>query len=264
MNCLDDLRRAIHAMQLGPGTHAPGVRGLWLSIGTDSVQRPPCAIALQVHVTGTAAGRAVLVGAGCDPDLPDGDLLCVWLEVQPEELDTLAFTEAAGDGPELEEIVHGIARLLAMDPQGWERRVLAPLLRKELVIALLRHPDTLRTPKASPRRRNPQKLQAVIDWLSRNFDQPLPITSLARMACMSPLAFHQRFREATGLSPVQFVKETRLRQAHHLMVAGLETAASVAYRVGYGSPSHFSRDYARAYGLPPVRHVAQLLGDRAR
>ena len=60
------------------------------------------------------------------------------------------------------------------------------------------------------------------------------------------------------MSPVQYQKQLRLQEARRLMLNdGLE-AAVAAYRVGYESPSQFSREYSRLYGAPPIRDVARL------
>ncbi|MNC82940.1 Helix-turn-helix domain protein [compost metagenome] len=60
------------------------------------------------------------------------------------------------------------------------------------------------------------------------------------------------------MSPLQYQKQLRLQEARRLMLNdGLE-AAVAAYRVGYESPSQFSREYSRLYGAPPIRDVARL------
>jgi AraC-like DNA-binding protein len=69
---------------------------------------------------------------------------------------------------------------------------------------------------------------------------------------------HHRFKAVTSMSPLQYQKQLRLQEARRLMLNdGLE-AAVAAYRVGYESPSQFSREYSRLYGAPPIRDVARL------
>ena len=62
----------------------------------------------------------------------------------------------------------------------------------------------------------------------------------------------------TGVSPVQFQKQLRLQQARLLLLAGDADAATAGFRVGYGEPSHFNRDYKRHFGEPPMRDVERL------
>jgi len=73
---------------------------------------------------------------------------------------------------------------------------------------------------------------------------------------MSASSLHQRFREATATTPLQFQKQLRLQEARRLMLTEGIEAAAAGYRVGYESPSQFSREYRRLFGAPPKREVA--------
>ncbi|MGN6698734.1 MAG: helix-turn-helix domain-containing protein, partial [Thermomicrobiales bacterium] len=53
-------------------------------------------------------------------------------------------------------------------------------------------------------------------------------------------------------------KQLRLQEARRLMVAEGLDATSAGRRVGYDDPSHFTREYKRLFGAPPLRHVSQL------
>ena len=75
---------------------------------------------------------------------------------------------------------------------------------------------------------------------------------------MSPSAFHRQFKALTSLTPLQYQKRLRLLEARNLLIADAATAEAVAFRTGYGSPSQFSREYARMFGAPPRRDVVQL------
>ena len=84
------------------------------------------------------------------------------------------------------------------------------------------------------------------------------IEDLAREVNLSASALHHRFKAVTSMSPLQYQKQLRLQEARRLMLNdGLE-AAVAGYRVGYESPSQFSREYSRAYGAPPLRDMARL------
>jgi AraC-like DNA-binding protein len=65
------------------------------------------------------------------------------------------------------------------------------------------------------------------------------------------------------MSPLQFQKELRLQEARRLLLAGDVDAATAGYRVGYDDPSHFSREYKRVFGSPPMRDVERLRGAAA-
>jgi AraC-like DNA-binding protein len=75
---------------------------------------------------------------------------------------------------------------------------------------------------------------------------------------MSPSAFHLHFKEVTTMSPLQYQKRLRLQEARRLMLGEGLDAGQASFRVGYESPSQFSREYRRLFGAPPRQDVAAL------
>lgn len=92
----------------------------------------------------------------------------------------------------------------------------------------------------------------AIERIQLEYTQDLDVTQLAREAAMSHSAFHQSFKQLTGQSPMQYLKATRLQNAHTLLLARNAGAAQAAYAVGYSSPSQFSREYKRHFGYSPA------------
>ncbi|MNN70678.1 Helix-turn-helix domain protein [compost metagenome] len=62
------------------------------------------------------------------------------------------------------------------------------------------------------------------------------------------------------MSPLQYQKVIRLQEARRLMLTESLQASDAAFRVGYESPSQFSREYSRKYGRPPMLDIQKLLG----
>jgi AraC-like DNA-binding protein len=58
------------------------------------------------------------------------------------------------------------------------------------------------------------------------------------------------------MSPIQFQKQIRLQQARLLLATHPNDVTAIGHRVGYDSPSQFSREYRRQFGAPPSRHSA--------
>lgn len=91
-----------------------------------------------------------------------------------------------------------------------------------------------------------------------DYAQPLDVSSLANEAGMSVPAFHANFRAVTLTSPIQYIKSTRLHQARLMMIRDGLTAASASARVGYESPSQFSREFKRFFGRSPVEEARDM------
>jgi AraC-like DNA-binding protein len=103
-----------------------------------------------------------------------------------------------------------------------------------------------------------QRIARAIRWLKEHFAEPLRVETLARQVRMSPTAFHMHFKAVTALSPLQYQKRLQLQEARLLMLGDGLDAAEAAFRVGYESPSQFSREYRRMFGAPPRWDVAVL------
>jgi AraC-like DNA-binding protein len=102
------------------------------------------------------------------------------------------------------------------------------------------------------------QISRAIAWLKQRYAGNFSTDTLAAEAHMSPSTFRLHFRAVTGMSPLQYLKHLRLQGARQLMFNEGADAASAALRVGYESPSHFSRDYRRLFGEPPRRDVKRM------
>lgn len=162
---------------------------------------------------------------------------------------------AAATLPGDDEIRDAMARLFALVARPQAIPVLAPLIVREIHYWLLTsgHGAMLRGLVQADGQGG--RIARAVDLIRRDFDQPLAVASLARVAAMSPSTFHAHFRAVTGLSPLQFQKRLRLVEARRQMLEGGASVSGAAFAVGYESPTQFSRDYARLFGAPPRREV---------
>lgn len=156
------------------------------------------------------------------------------------------------------EIVKAGTRLLELmnDPQ--DALLLAPLVLEEILVRLLRSPIGGRVAQVSREESSTQRIARAMAWVRTNFDQPMVVEQLAEMVHMSPSTFHQHFKAVTSMSPLQFQKALRLREARRLMLTSKMDATTASRQVGYQSPSQFSREYGRLFGRAPVRDIAWL------
>jgi AraC-like DNA-binding protein len=102
------------------------------------------------------------------------------------------------------------------------------------------------------------RIVRAVRKLRENFDKPLRIEDVAREVGMSVSGFHAYFKAVTAMSPLRFQKQLRLQEARRLMLNENFDAAEAGYRVGYHDTSHFTREYKRHFGAPPMRDVGRL------
>lgn len=158
-------------------------------------------------------------------------------------------------GPDL---LDAVARLLRLLDHPADVPVLAPLIEREILWRLLTGPyaEVLRQ-IALPDSALTHVNRAIL-WIRDNYAVPMRVADLARLAGMSPSAFHRHFRTVTALSPLQFQKRIRLQEARSLLVADGGDVAAVGHLVGYDSPTQFNREYRRLFGTPPGQDAARL------
>jgi AraC-like DNA-binding protein len=84
------------------------------------------------------------------------------------------------------------------------------------------------------------------------------VRELAQLCGMSQSAFYRNFQAVTAMSPIQFQKQIRLQEARLLLATRPRDVTGVSRHVGYESPSQFSREYRRQFGVPPRQDAATL------
>ncbi|WP_110956038.1 helix-turn-helix domain-containing protein [Anaerosinus massiliensis] len=75
---------------------------------------------------------------------------------------------------------------------------------------------------------------------------------------MSSASLHRHFKDITALSPLQYQKQIRLQEARRLLLSESFEYATAGYKVGYDSPSQFSRESLRMFGLPPIADIKRF------
>ncbi len=151
-----------------------------------------------------------------------------------------------------------VLRLARLVDAPQDIAVLAPMAIRELHYRLLTGPMGGRLREVAVKGSHGHQVVRAIQWIREHLPEPLRIDELARVASMSRSSLHQHFRMLTSMSPLQYQKQLRLQEARRLMLVELADAASAAHRVGYESPSQFSREYRRLFGAPPARDIAAL------
>jgi AraC-like DNA-binding protein len=161
------------------------------------------------------------------------------------------------------EILNPLLRLVRLLETPADLPLLAPLIERELIYRLLTGEQGARLAQIAMAGGQGQQISRAIQWLKQHYHKPLRISDLANMVNMSASSLHHHFREITAMSPLQYQKVLRLHEARRLLLTEGCDVATAAHRVGYESPSQFSREYSRHHGAPPLRDVNRLRAVRA-
>jgi AraC-like DNA-binding protein len=180
--------------------------------------------------------------------------LCVMLTVDAGLVASLAASPRAASS----DIADPFARLVRLLDTPSEIAVLAPLLQRELFFRLLAGPpgDDLRELACG----HDAAVASALAWLDARYAEPFSAERLAAHVHLSVSALYARFKQRLGVTPLQYQKRLRLDAARRLLFVGDVDVSAVAYRVGYASVAHFSRDYRRAFATSPSRDVGALRG----
>jgi AraC-like DNA-binding protein len=159
------------------------------------------------------------------------------------------------------ELMDAWVRMLRLMERPQDITALAPAYEREILYRVLQGPQGWMLREISAPDTAMARVSLAIQWIRRDFAEPIRVDDLAEKAAMSVSAFHRHFKAVTNLSPLQYQKRVRLLQARTLLVASAKSVTTAAFEVGYESPTQFSRDYARVFGLPPARDAARILAD---
>ncbi len=154
-------------------------------------------------------------------------------------------------------------RLLELLRDAAEARILGPQVVREITYRVLCGQQGVALRAAAALHSRFGQVNRALQRMHAEYARELSVQELADAAGMSASAFHQNFKAVTSTSPVQYLKTIRLHKARMLMVHEGLRAGIAAERVGYQSPSQFSREFKRLFGLSPVGEVVairQMLG----
>ncbi|MNR09059.1 Regulatory protein PchR [compost metagenome] len=160
-------------------------------------------------------------------------------------------------------LLEAILRLMQLLRHPEDVPILAPLIIREILYRVLQSEQAANIRQFAIIGNHAHNIAEAIKMINRQYDRPLVIEQLAKSVNMSTSAFHKHFKRVTAMSPLQYQKTVRLQEARRLLLTETVQASDAAFRVGYESPSQFSREYARMYGRPPMLDVQELRSSSA-
>ncbi|HWG63964.1 MAG TPA: AraC family transcriptional regulator [Streptosporangiaceae bacterium] len=163
---------------------------------------------------------------------------------------------AVNDAPD--ELLDAVVRLLRLLDRPRDRRALVPLVKREILWRLMtgEQGDVVRQLGLADS--SLSHIRGAAAWIRENYTRPFRVEELAQLSGMSVSAFHRNFQVVTAMTPIQFQKHIRLQAARLLLANRPNDITGVGYRVGYDSPSQFSREYRRLFGAPPSLDAVRM------
>ncbi|GGM68401.1 AraC family transcriptional regulator N-terminal domain-containing protein [Dactylosporangium sucinum] len=204
----------------------------------------------------TPASPGLGVGLNLDP----ADVAELLLQVGPGDLPAIGTDAPAGlaVSDASTELLDALLRLVRLLDRPRDIPVLAPMAKREILWRLVTGEQGPAVRQLGLPDSSLSHVARAVRWIHANYTRRFLVEDLARIAGMSVSAFHRNFQAVTAMSPIQFQKQIRLQQARLQLAAQTGDVTAVSRRVGYDSPSQFSREYRRQFGVPPSRDAAQL------
>ena len=206
------------------------------------------------------------VEAGTPDASPEDPLLGVYISLDTKVMTELAIEmESASDVRKLpkgssqtqglslanwdDTFADALLRLLQLTEDSADASILGEGRLRELYYAILKGDAGI-----SARRSFGigNEIARSIQHLSMNLKKNVTIDELASLVGMSRAVFHRKFKQATRMSPIQFMKSMRLNNAAMKIAAGMNVSEA-AMAVGYVSSTQFSREFKRLYGQSPKK-----------
>jgi AraC-like DNA-binding protein len=288
MNDALEMARIIARHAQVPGFFKTSVSGLWLIRADEPAMPMPTVYEASLCIIAQGAKNVAIAGRNLfydasnylivSVDLPlvahvveasaSSPYLCCKIELDQHMLADLVAAVGgplpAGDPPPLAidasdpELLDAACRLLRLLDRPESIAALAPLVQREILYRLLMGPHGAMLRHVVSGDSHLGQVNRAISLIRDHYQEPLRIAAVASAAHMSVSSLHQHFKAVTGTTPLQYQKQLRLLEARRLMLAEGVNAGSAGFAVGYDSPSQFSREYRRLFGVPPREHIARL------
>lgn len=151
--------------------------------------------------------------------------------------------------------VYRLVKLL--DKQSEIKDFMTPLIKKEIIFLLLQtNEDFLKNYVLEGTLTN--QIVKAISEIKNNYNTLINMTELSKKIGVSEASLYQNFKKITTMSPLQYQKKIRLEEAKFMLASKDIEASEAAFAVGYESPSQFSREYSRMFGMSPKAHSELL------
>lgn len=165
-----------------------------------------------------------------------------------------------GVGPAVmdKDMLDATTRLLKCLQSETEAQILGPGLVREVIYRALCGTQAPALYSMAMYSDTFSQVARVLNSIQNNYAKKLDVEQLAKTAHMSVSAFHRAFKDITSDSPLQYLKKIRLTKARDFIVQENMKAYLAADKVGYESPSQFSREFKRYFGQSPAELMKEM------
>jgi AraC-like DNA-binding protein len=260
----------------GPGTQDESTTGTILAVVAQGTKR--LSVGATVHDYGPGNFLVASVDLPVSGQFTDASAqrpaLGFGLQIRPELVAELMLSPAAAGferparsasvpaavavGVCSDRLLDATVRMLRLLEHPRDIPVLAPMIEREILWLIMSGEQGATVRQLGLADSGLNRVRHVLGWMRERYAEPMRVDELAQLANMSPSAFHRAFHAVTAMSPIQYQKNIRLREARLRLLARPSDVTSVAFAVGYESASQFSREYRRQFGAPPSHDVARL------
>ncbi|RUO80533.1 AraC family transcriptional regulator [Idiomarina tyrosinivorans] len=148
-----------------------------------------------------------------------------------------------------QELHMAFGELLNVHPSPWR------LPQALLMCQWLRHVLTLcGEQQLAPQQRQQLPLEAIQQYMQQNLHRTITLNELAALCTMDKFQFSKKFRRATGLTPLKFFTQLRIRQACQELDQTTASIKQVAAKLGFDDPYYFSRLFKNVMGISPKHY----------
>jgi len=156
------------------------------------------------------------------------------------------------------QLLDAVVRLLRLLDNPRDLPVLGPLIKREILWLLIVGEQGATVRQLGSADSHLGHIARAVRWIREHHARSFRVEDVAELCGMSASAFYRNFQAVTAMSPIQFQKQIRLQEARLLLAASPNDVAGIGYKVGYDSPSQFSREYRRYFGAPPSQDAIRL------
>lgn len=155
-------------------------------------------------------------------------------------------------------VTESVLRLIKMQDHPEQIAFSAKIVRKEMIFDVLCGTCGKQFMQSITGIQQAGEIYRINSWIKENYKESFSVEDLAKLGNMSVSNFHQKFKSAVGMGPLQCQKRLRLTEARRQMLDENATVTEAATNVGYDSISQFNRDYKKMFMVTPTEDIQIL------